>query len=288
MIAALLAKAVEKAGGPADAIQFIDTTDRAAVGVMLELDRFLDLVIPRGGEEFVRWVAAHSRVPVLKHDKGLVHVYVDAAADAEMAASIVVNGWTHAAETVSGASPYTSSPYTWSTSATSPAGHTISVADQAGNTASQPITFVNDVTGPTITAISSGGGTTGLMQAGDTITFTFSEPLNPATVPSSVTVTEARQGQSRLTIAGLLASNVSIPNGYLGGNMSSGTATGTVTLSSGNTVITVTLGTVTTTGSGVMAGPADDLTFVPSSSLTDLVGNSATGSFTTAATFRLF
>ncbi|MBM3217343.1 MAG: glutamate-5-semialdehyde dehydrogenase [Candidatus Rokubacteria bacterium] len=91
MIAALLAKAAEKAGGPADAIQFIDTTDRAAVAAMLELDGLLDLVIPRGGEDFVRWVAERSRVPVLKHDKGLVHVYVDAAADAEMAAAIVVN-----------------------------------------------------------------------------------------------------------------------------------------------------------------------------------------------------
>jgi len=91
MIAALLAKAAEKAGGPADAIQFIDTTDRAAVAAMLELDGLLDLVIPRGGEDFVRWVAEHSRVPVLKHDKGLVHVYVDADASAEMAAAIVVN-----------------------------------------------------------------------------------------------------------------------------------------------------------------------------------------------------
>ena len=91
MIAALLAKAIEKAGGPPDAIQFIDTRDRDAVAVMLELDTLLDLVIPRGGEEFVRWVAQRSRVPVLKHDKGLVHVYLDAAADPDMAASIVVN-----------------------------------------------------------------------------------------------------------------------------------------------------------------------------------------------------
>ena len=91
MIAALLAKAVEKAGGPAEAIQFIDTPDRAAVGVMLELDHLLDLVIPRGGEEFVRWVAQHSRVPVLKHDKGLVHVFLDKAADPEMAAAITLN-----------------------------------------------------------------------------------------------------------------------------------------------------------------------------------------------------
>jgi glutamate-5-semialdehyde dehydrogenase len=91
MIAALLAKAVEKAGAPADAIQFVDTADRAAVAAMLELDRWLDLVIPRGGEEFVQWVARNSRVPILKHDKGLVHVYLDASANLEMAEAIVVN-----------------------------------------------------------------------------------------------------------------------------------------------------------------------------------------------------
>ena len=91
MIAAVLAKAVEKAGGPAEAIQFIDTTDREAVAVLLELDDLVDLIIPRGGEEFVRWVAERSRIPVLKHDKGLVHVFVDASADPAMAAQIVVN-----------------------------------------------------------------------------------------------------------------------------------------------------------------------------------------------------
>jgi glutamate-5-semialdehyde dehydrogenase len=90
-IAAILAKALEKVGAPADAIQFVDTTDRAAVGALLELDGLLDLVIPRGGEAFVRWVNERSRVPVLKHDKGLVHVYVDAGADAAMATAIVVN-----------------------------------------------------------------------------------------------------------------------------------------------------------------------------------------------------
>ena len=90
-IAALLAKAAEKAGAPPEAIQFIDTTDRAAVAAMLELPRFIDLVIPRGGEAFVQWVAERSRVPVLKHDRGLVHVFVDADADVEMAKAIVVN-----------------------------------------------------------------------------------------------------------------------------------------------------------------------------------------------------
>ena len=91
MIAAVLAKAVDKAGGPADAIQFIDTTDREAVAALLELPGLVDLIIPRGGEEFVRWVAERSRVPVLKHDKGLVHVFVDASADLAMAVQIVLN-----------------------------------------------------------------------------------------------------------------------------------------------------------------------------------------------------
>jgi len=91
MIAAVLAKAVEKVGAPAEAIQFIDTTDRAAVAALLGLADLVDLVIPRGGEDFVRWVAEHSRVPVLKHDRGLVHVFVDAAADLGMASAIVVN-----------------------------------------------------------------------------------------------------------------------------------------------------------------------------------------------------
>jgi glutamate-5-semialdehyde dehydrogenase len=91
MIAAVLAKALEKAGAPADAIQFVDTTDREAVAVLLGLDGLVDLIIPRGGEAFVRWVGERSRVPVLKHDKGLVHVFVDASADPAMATQIVLN-----------------------------------------------------------------------------------------------------------------------------------------------------------------------------------------------------
>jgi glutamate-5-semialdehyde dehydrogenase len=95
LIAAVLAKALDKTGAPPDAIQFIDVTDREAVAAMLVQDALIDLIIPRGGEAFVRWVAERSRVPVLKHDKGLVHVYVDAAADLEMAATIVLNAKTH-------------------------------------------------------------------------------------------------------------------------------------------------------------------------------------------------
>jgi glutamate-5-semialdehyde dehydrogenase len=95
LIAAVLAKAVEKAGASADAIQFVDVTDRAAVAAMLTQDGLIDLIVPRGGEAFVRWVGDNSRIPVLKHDKGLVHVYVDAAADLDMATTLVLNAKTH-------------------------------------------------------------------------------------------------------------------------------------------------------------------------------------------------
>jgi len=69
----------------------VEITDREAVAVMLEQAGLIDLIIPRGGEAFVKWVAERSRVPILKHDKGLVHVFVDAGADLDMAAAIVVN-----------------------------------------------------------------------------------------------------------------------------------------------------------------------------------------------------
>src|SRR6266540_954197 len=87
----VLGKAVEKAGLPADAVPVVDTADRAAVMAMLTLDRSIDLIIPRGGEEFVRLVAERATVPVLKHDKGVCHVYVDGSADLDMAAAIAVN-----------------------------------------------------------------------------------------------------------------------------------------------------------------------------------------------------
>jgi len=94
VIAQILAKAVEKAGLPPEAIQYVNTPDRAAVLAMLTLDRYLDLIIPRGGEEFVRLVAERSTVPVLKHDKGLCHVYVDEGADLDMAVTVVLNAKT--------------------------------------------------------------------------------------------------------------------------------------------------------------------------------------------------
>jgi glutamate-5-semialdehyde dehydrogenase len=91
VIAQVLAKAADKAGVPPDAIQCVETPDRAAVLAMLRLDRWLDLIIPRGSEEFVRLVAEQATVPVLKHDKGLCHLYVDEGADLAMALAVTVN-----------------------------------------------------------------------------------------------------------------------------------------------------------------------------------------------------
>ena len=91
MIANILSKAIEKSGLPGEVVQYLDTADRQAVMAMLTLDRYLDLIIPRGGEEFTRLVAERATVPVLKHDKGLCHVYVDEGAELDMAVAVAVN-----------------------------------------------------------------------------------------------------------------------------------------------------------------------------------------------------
>jgi glutamate-5-semialdehyde dehydrogenase len=91
VIAAILAKGIEKAGLPPEALGFIDVPDREAVDVLITLDRYVDLIVPRGSEAFVRLVAERSTIPILKHDRGLCHVYVDADADLQMAAEIAVN-----------------------------------------------------------------------------------------------------------------------------------------------------------------------------------------------------
>ncbi|MEC9374007.1 MAG: glutamate-5-semialdehyde dehydrogenase [Planctomycetota bacterium] len=74
-----------------DAAQMVESSDREAVHALLRMDDVVDLVVPRGGEELIRAVAEHARVPVLKHYKGVCHVYVDGAADLEMALQIAVN-----------------------------------------------------------------------------------------------------------------------------------------------------------------------------------------------------
>lgn len=76
---------------PEDAITAIPTTDRAAIGVLLQQDRDIDLVIPRGGPGLIRAVSENTRIPVIKHDAGVCHVVLDESADAEMAEAIVLD-----------------------------------------------------------------------------------------------------------------------------------------------------------------------------------------------------
>ncbi len=91
-LAALISEALEKAGLPAHAAQLVGTTDRAAVPLLCRLDRYIDVMIPRGGESLVRTVCEAATMPVLKHYKGVCHLYVDRGADLGQALDILYNG----------------------------------------------------------------------------------------------------------------------------------------------------------------------------------------------------
>jgi glutamate-5-semialdehyde dehydrogenase len=90
-LASILRRSLAAVNLPADAVQLVETTDREAILEMLKLDDFIDVMIPRGGEELIRFVAEHARMPVLKHYKGVCHIYVDADADLDMAREICLN-----------------------------------------------------------------------------------------------------------------------------------------------------------------------------------------------------
>ncbi len=90
-LAALISQALTATGLPGDAVLLVPTTDRAALNTLLKLDTLIHCVIPRGGESLIRYVAANSTIPVIKHYKGVCFVYVDAAADLAMAEAITVN-----------------------------------------------------------------------------------------------------------------------------------------------------------------------------------------------------
>lgn len=90
-IASILQEVLRKSPVPAEAIQIIPLTQREAVLAMLQLDEYIDLIIPRGGEELIRAVVAQSKIPVIKHYKGVCHIFVDAQADMEMAVDICLN-----------------------------------------------------------------------------------------------------------------------------------------------------------------------------------------------------
>lgn len=87
----VLTKAGYATGLPESSVSFIETADRSVITEMLKLDRYIDLIIPRGSEEMIRFVREHSVVPVLAHGKGLCHTYIDKYADIEMAKKIAFN-----------------------------------------------------------------------------------------------------------------------------------------------------------------------------------------------------
>jgi glutamate-5-semialdehyde dehydrogenase len=87
----ILGDALEESGLPQKAAQVIPTTDREAVNILLRLDDFVDIIIPRGGEGLIRFVAENSRIPVLKHYKGVCHIYVDEFADLQTAYDVCFN-----------------------------------------------------------------------------------------------------------------------------------------------------------------------------------------------------
>lgn len=94
-IAACVRAGLKQAGLPEDAVQVIDTTDRAAVGLLVAMPEFVDVIVPRGGKGLIERISAEARVPVIKHLDGICHVYVDDEADLQKALDIAFNAKCH-------------------------------------------------------------------------------------------------------------------------------------------------------------------------------------------------
>ena len=93
-LAALVALALVEADLPPDAVQLVSTTDRAAVGALITMPQYVDVIIPRGGKSLIERISAEARVPVIKHLDGNCHVYVDAEVELEMAVTVTDNAKT--------------------------------------------------------------------------------------------------------------------------------------------------------------------------------------------------
>jgi len=93
-IAACVHRGLESAGLPADAVQVLATTDRAAVGAMITMPEYVDVIIPRGGKGLIERISREARVPVIKHLDGICHVYIDGEADLEKAIQVAFNAKT--------------------------------------------------------------------------------------------------------------------------------------------------------------------------------------------------
>ncbi len=94
-IATVIHAGLEKAGLPQDAVQVIATTDRAAVGELITMPQFVDVIVPRGGKGLIERISAEARVPVIKHLHGVCHVYIDGEADLDKAVAIAFNAKCH-------------------------------------------------------------------------------------------------------------------------------------------------------------------------------------------------
>lgn len=94
-IAACVAEGLAEAGLPEAAVQVVDTADRDAVGWLISMPEFVDVIVPRGGRGLIQRVSAEARVPVIRHLDGICHVYVDEGADLAMAEAIAINAKTH-------------------------------------------------------------------------------------------------------------------------------------------------------------------------------------------------
>ncbi|SDZ96453.1 glutamate-5-semialdehyde dehydrogenase [Microbulbifer marinus] len=94
-IAACIAAGLKEAGLPETAVQVVDTTDRAAVGALISMPEYVDVIVPRGGTGLIERVSREARVPVIKHLHGVCHVYIDDKADLQKAFNIALNAKTH-------------------------------------------------------------------------------------------------------------------------------------------------------------------------------------------------
>lgn len=94
-IAKCIKAGLRKVGLPETLIQVVETTDREAVGEMISMPEYIDVVIPRGGRNLIERISAEAKVPVIKHLDGICHVYIDASADLEKAFNVALNSKTH-------------------------------------------------------------------------------------------------------------------------------------------------------------------------------------------------
>ncbi|MEX0731562.1 MAG: glutamate-5-semialdehyde dehydrogenase [Aquisalimonadaceae bacterium] len=94
-VAACIRQGLEAAGLPADAVQVVETTDRAAVGALITMKEMVDVIVPRGGKGLIARVSREASVPVIKHLDGVCHVYIDDQADPDKAEAIAFNAKTH-------------------------------------------------------------------------------------------------------------------------------------------------------------------------------------------------